>query len=191
MCLLYTFKFTPRLHFNLLRLETKTKWTSTFSNSQVNELAVSCLLEIHRFVHCFKSSPIISSIGNSRLYSKRVVYKSDQALEMRLLIWARVKVKANFHSVQPNKLWVASVVELPELFCYLSAVNLSGGGLSDGSWRGGECVVLPYGEQRYNEQIHLLAWTQKGNGTKQTNKINKVPMHFMGLGTCQAWLWES
>lgn len=133
MCLLYTFKFTPRLHFNLLRLETKTKWTSTFSNSQVNELAVSCLLEIHGFVHCFKSSPIISSIGNSRLYSKRVVYKSDQALEMRLLIWARVKVKANFHSVQPNKLWVASVVELPELFCYLSAVNITGA-CQEGVW---------------------------------------------------------
>lgn len=123
-----------------------TKWTSSFSNSQVNELTISCLLEIHRSVHCIMSSPIISSLGNSRLYSKRVVYKWDQSTEIRLLIWASLKVKANFHSVQPNKLWVASVVELPELFCYLSTVNITGalsaGGLSDGSWRGGECAVV-------------------------------------------------
>lgn len=51
-------------------------------------------------------------MGHSRLYSKRVIYKFDQGLVRRPLIGARVRVKANFHSVQSNKLWVASVVEL-------------------------------------------------------------------------------
>lgn len=36
---------------------------------------------------------------------------------------------------------------------------------------------MPYGEQRYNEQLHLLAWTQRDSRTKL---FNKVLPHFYG-----------
>ena len=142
------------------------------------------------------SLPITSdnptSMENSRLHSRGVVFKSDQALVRRPLLSVEVKVKANFPSIQSNKLWVASVVELTSARVILLPVrhepngNLSGGGPGEGRWRGGGCAEAPYGEQRYNEQLHLLAWTQRGSNTKLF--LIKYHRTFMGLGTCWAWL---
>lgn len=63
-----------------------------------------------------------------------MVFKFDRALLRRPLLRAGVEVKANFPSIQLNKLWVASVVELTRARVVLLPVHsepnssLSGGG---------------------------------------------------------------
>lgn len=54
--------------------------------------------------------------------------------------------------------------------------NLLGGGPELGSLTGGGGAAVPYGEQRYNERRHLLAWTPKDSRTKL--HASKSLMHF-------------
>lgn len=93
-------------------------------------------------------------------------------------------MKANFPSVPSNKVWVASVVKLTSARAVLLPVrcepnrSLPGGVRARGGGRGGGCAAVPYGEQRHNEQLHLLAWTQEGWQNKTL--FNKVLLPFYG-----------
>lgn len=155
-CLQYTKHvfITLRLHSNLLRLTSKTRDSM---NRHIFKLPTLCFP-----VWCLLERPVLSG------------FRSGCTLWMWPLLWAGMKVKANFPSVQSNTLWTASVVELTSTQVVLlsAAVNLTGARSGLGvqarvGQRGAGCAVVPYGEQRVMST--RICWLEHRRAAEQNS----------------------